>query len=123
VAAAFSRTYLHPVVETGIQAIWEETAVSPFNELIISWNALRPQSGKYRIEASIKSEGAWSPWILYAEWGAKDQKTFTSKPAKSAAFSYQDCISLEEGRLADGFRIRVECFSHATLEHFHTLFA
>lgn len=121
--ADFSRTFAHSVVEQGIQAIWEEPHVPSFNELIISWNALRPKVGKYRIAASVKSGGAWSPWILYAEWGADGQKTFSSKPAKSAAYSHQDCITLEEDRFADGFRIRVECLTRATLDRFDTLYA
>lgn len=119
----FSRTYVHPVTETGVQAIWEETNVSPFNELIVSWNALRPKRGLYRLLVSLKTENLWTPWLRYAEWGAAGQKTFASKSARSLAASHQDIIALSEGHLADGFRIKVEALQQTTLERFDTLYA
>lgn len=120
----FSRTYVHAVTETGVQAIWEKDNVSPFNELIVSWNALRPlHRGLYRISASVKSQGVWSPWLLYAEWGGEGQKTFASKPAQSLVASHQDIIALADGHFGTGFRIKVEALSQTTLERFDTLYA
>lgn len=119
----FSRTYVHPVTEIGVETIWEEAHVPPFNELIISWNALRPKRGHFRISASVKSQNVWSPWLHYAEWGAEGQKTFASKSAKSIAQTQQDTVVLAEDHFADAFRIKVETLHQATLERFDTLFA
>lgn len=116
----FSRIYAHPVKQTGAEALWEEQNIFPFNELIISWNALRPARGNYRISASVKSN-SWSPWLSFAEWGADGQKTFASKPDGSLAASYQDIITLADGHWADAFRIKVE--GPSTLETFDALYA
>jgi hypothetical protein len=103
--------------------LWEKTDTMPFDELIVSWNAFRPLQGKYLIEISVRSlkSPEWSEWLPYAEWGASHQKTFDSRGP--IASSYQDIVRLQQGRLADGFRIRVSALDGASLARDMSLYA
>lgn len=79
---------------------WEEKNTLPFNELILSWNGLRPRTGKWTFFVSLK-EGEWLP---YAEWSANSQRSFHSMGA--FARTYQDLV--ESKTLCTGFKIKVE---------------
>lgn len=83
----------HPLEEL----LWEETHLDPFQELIVSWNAKRPQKGSYTFWVSVKQNQQWSAWICYAQWGHDDQRTFQQS---------QDVLQVE-GAPATGFRIKV----------------
>ena len=52
----------------------------PFSELILSWNASRPQKGKFVFWVNIKHKN-WSGWRKIAEWGKDGQKTFIHRHA------------------------------------------
>ncbi len=83
---------------------WEEKEVGSFNELILSWNALRPSSGSYRFFISIYLE-EWTPWLFYAEWGSQGQWS-----SSDVALDGQICLDqdiLTSVSRATGFRIRV----------------
>ena len=49
----------------------------PFTELILSWNAIRPQKGKLSFWICLKN-GRWTEWGKIAEWSSNDQKSFSS---------------------------------------------
>jgi len=95
----------HHVKSTDQVYIWEERGCIPFDELIVSWNASRPQHGDFFISISLWN-GKWSPWINYALWGAGKQLTFEHKVENYR--SYQDTLEVLDGRLVEGFRIKVE---------------
>ena len=118
----FSHTYEHQVYEQGVEALWEETNVPAFDELIISWNAQRPPQGKHLISVSVHCSDNWSEWLPYAEWGAEGQKTFDSRHLPSSVCTYQDTVNLREELVGDGFCIKVESLEQANLEHFDTLY-
>lgn len=102
--------------------IWEEMTSQPFDELIISWDAKRPQQGAYFIQASLLTT-EWSPWIDYAVWGACDQYTFKQHFPQSGLQVYQDAIEVLQDKKAIGFKIRVIAEGEAHLIQFRTLHA
>jgi hypothetical protein len=83
---------------------WIEEQVSPFDELMISWNAARPEKGKYLIYASVKIEEQWTPWLLYSEWGKEGQASFSN--TADGVKVYQDALEVLEGKKATAFQIR-----------------
>lgn len=82
--------------------VWEETKQEPFDELIISWDAERPETGSYLIQVSLLTS-RWSPWLDYAYWSAKNQYTF--KVILDDIRVYQDAV--ESQHKATGFKVRI----------------
>ena len=100
----FSKTY------SSRQRVWQETHTFPFQELILSWNVIRPQQGHWTFWVSLQ-EGEW---LKYAEWGPDSQRTFHS--VGSFAESHQDAVTAK--KLCTAFRIRVE---GTELDQLHSL--
>lgn len=94
---------------------WKEENLSSFDELILSWNALRPVQGKFLFYVSVKTN-EWSPWLLYASWGSEGQKSFSAK--NPLAKVYQDTLETEK---ATAFRIKVVTEGEARLDDIHAL--
>ena len=92
----------------------------PFDELIFSWNGMRPKIGKWTFWASIFAE-EWSPWIKYAEWSSKLQKTFKHAPQGSKVESFQDAVYPKDG-LCDAFQVKVTAEDGADLKLLDALF-
>ncbi len=102
---------------------WVISALSYFDELLISWNAARPLQGHYVILSRVLIQDQWSPWLLYAVWGAQCQYSFHDTTSKAPVHSFQDQIELLDEQVATGFCIRIEACAGATLENFYTLYA
>lgn len=102
---------------------WLVPHIRSFDELIISWNANRPLIGHYVILSSVYIANQWSPWLLYAVWGAQYQFSFYDSTSKAPVHSFQDQIQLHEGKTAEGFRIRIEACGGANLEKFYTIYS
>jgi hypothetical protein len=83
---------------------WNEDKLMPFDELILSWNAYRPPSGYYTFSISLKMNETWSPWILYAQWGGQEQKSFATQTNSSISL-FQDTVNCLNGELATGFKV------------------
>ncbi len=95
---------------------WEVAQLdAPFNELIISWNSSRPETGAYLIEVSLLQEAGWSPWLRYARWGAEDQTSFSYTQGKIQVD--QDVISAD----GHGFKVRVTSQEGARLRKLRSL--
>lgn len=101
---------------------WTMPSVPHFNELLISWNATRPAQGQYVILASVFLQ-QWSPWLLYAVWGSREQYSFHDTTLHAPVHTFQDQVELLEGQEATGFRIRVEACAGADLDQFSSLYA
>lgn len=95
---------------------WKEEDLRPFSELIISWNAVRPTSGKLHFYVSVKTD-EWSPWLAYASWGTEEQSSDSSGVPGSPVTVYQDTLTVAEGKQATGFQIKVVAEGDAYLEH------
>lgn len=95
---------------------WAEETVAPFNELMVTWNAQRPENGKLSVFVSVKQEN-WSPWMLYAEWGNGSQRSFEYEVAERGLKLFQDAVDVKG--TASGFRVRVSGIPLNELESLH----
>ena len=104
--------------------VWEKKCITPFTQLIFSWNGIRPRSGYIKIEGQIReaSTKKWFPWHEMIHWGNAIQKSFFSVHADASAYSH---VRLEtaQGKLADAFRIRISSSGRASIEAIECLFA
>ncbi len=90
----FSKTY------SSNSLLWEEKKTILFDELILSWNGLRPSEGKWAFWVCLKED----EWHKVAEWGANGQRSFQSE--KSSSICHQDIVKLKTG-LVNSFRVKV----------------
>ncbi|MES2273315.1 MAG: C39 family peptidase [Chlamydiota bacterium] len=122
--AGFSQTYEYEV--SGIQScelVWEQENTRPFDELIVSWNGLRPKVGKWTVWVSLIQKNEQSEYLKYAEWTPVSQRTFASSPESSFAKTYQDTVLLKEDGKCDGFSIKLTAESGADLTQLDSLYA
>jgi hypothetical protein len=101
---------------------WVEQNVSLFEELLISWNASRPQTGHYSIHVKVKTENDWSPWLPYAQWGSDFQKGTIAKPENVPVHVYQDAVEILDGKVGRGFMVKViaeNCADISALQSIH----
>lgn len=96
---------------------WKEENIPPFDELILTWNGTRPIVGSYRFYVRLKTE-EWSPFLLYASWGAGGQSSFAEG---SSVRVYQDVVSVKTGPKATAFEVKVEGTGGASLEGLRSL--
>ncbi|MEI8365755.1 MAG: C39 family peptidase [Parachlamydiaceae bacterium] len=102
--------------------LWEESKTIPFDEMIISWNTLRPQQGSFEIMVSVNVDG-WTPWYSYASWGCHTQQGGNASPKDVPLKIQQDIISILNGNKASGFRIEIRALEGANLEDFYSVHA
>lgn len=95
--------------------LWEEGNVLPFEEMILSWCASRPDHGNYLIKISLFIDEKWTTYLEYAYWGANDQYTFSGTSSCASWKTFQDVIEVLNGRKATGFRVLIELEGDATL--------
>src|SRR3989344_7869077 len=57
----------------------------PFTQLIFSWNAFRPERGKFSFFLRIRDQETqqWDQWHKILEWGAQIQKSFFNRGTHS----------------------------------------
>lgn len=84
--------------------IWELEDAPAFNEAILSWNGVRPRTGKWTVWISL-FQSEWSPWLKFAEWASEGQRTFRSEA--SFAKTYQDAAEPKQG-VCKGIRVKIE---------------
>ncbi len=101
---------------------WVVDNISPFDELVVSWNGLRPVSGEIDIAISIKQDG-WTEELPYAVWAANEQKTFKVMAKSENARTNEDTLELLNKRKATGFKVKVEAKDGASLNNFWRLHA
>ncbi|MBM3886955.1 hypothetical protein FJ364_03395, partial [Candidatus Dependentiae bacterium] len=101
--------------------IWEGEGSIPFDELILSWNALRPAVGKITFFVSVK-HNTWSPWHRLAEWGASSQKTFVNKLNPYVHTKYVK-VEMQRKLVATSFKIKAVFSEGASKRSLNALFA
>lgn len=92
-----------------------KTDLPKFNQLVFSWNALRPQKGHFTFYAQVRNPKTqkWSKWHQMAIWGAQKQKSFETDPDHMSSYHH---VRLEsKPLLSDGFAIKVEAHEGANL--------
>jgi len=115
----FSKTYKYLAASNQDEVVWEMENTDPFNELIVSWNGLRPRKGKWVLYISL-FQSEWSPWLKYAEWAGSTQRTF--KSTDSFAQAYQDAASPKSG-FCNGFRVKMAAVEGSNLIQLDSLYA
>lgn len=106
--------------QTQINKNWKEENLSPFDELMVSWNAARPTDGAYHFYVSVKTD-EWSPWMLYASWGSEGQSSFSAKNQEGSVRVFQDALEVVKGEKASGFQIKIVPEGNALLENVYGL--
>lgn len=101
--------------------IWTVDKTHEFNELIFSWNALRPESGNMTFWVSINYPQQ-SSWHRIAEWGPDYQKTFINKRHPYVHTKHVR-VEMQKHKLANGFRIKVIFSNGASPHQLKALFA
>lgn len=101
------------------EGVWIEENLSPFDELMLSWNASRPIDGAFLFYISVKIDDDWSPWLLYASWGSVQQSSFLNMVEASSIKVYQDALEVLDGKKARGFQIKITPEDGALISDIH----
>lgn len=104
------------------EIIWQDTTPLPFNELIFSWNALRPTTGKFTFYVSVLSNLQWSPWHRIAEWKPRGQQTFVNKKHPFVHTKHVR-VEMQKHHTGEGFRIKTVFHDGAPKNNLKALFA
>lgn len=100
--------------------VWREENIFPFNELILSWNGMRPPEGEFQFFISVKIDD-WSPWLLYSSWGSEGQSSFFQSCEQASVQVFQDAFKVLSNKKATGFQIKIEMTGGAKLENINGL--
>jgi hypothetical protein len=87
-----------------------------FNQLIFSWNSIRPKSGYFTffVQARNSITKRWENWYKMADWGHKIQRSHCKMVDGETCYIYVR-LELPFGKLADGFRLKIESHKKADL--------
>ncbi|OGR81169.1 MAG: hypothetical protein A2X32_08565 [Elusimicrobia bacterium GWC2_64_44] len=83
----------------------ELPAFFPFDQLLLSADAVFPGGGALQAEAQVKTAAGWSPWFSYGSFSASGGGE--SAPAQENPFGRMDVDILKLVKKADAFRYRV----------------
>ncbi len=100
---------------------WKVESLSPFDELLLSWDASRPDRGNLTFLVRVKTD-SWSPWMRYSEWGRDTQLSFNESHPDSFVKLFQDTLNTQQGKTANAFEIKVIGKQGASLEGLRRLF-
>lgn len=104
----------HSLLQT--RTHFELSELPAFNQLIFSWNALRPKKGYFRFYVQVKTcKGGWSDSYKMLEWGNGVQKSYLHKHEHKPSF-YHVRLEMPKKKFADAFRIIVEAHEGAILQ-------
>lgn len=99
-----------------------DCAVSPFTQLIFSWNAVRPLRGYFSFYAQVRDTATkkWGPWHKMVDWGNSIQRSYVSKGNGFSSYAHVR-LEIEGKKTADAFRVKIESKDTATLDCVHSL--
>lgn len=101
-----------------------KNSVPAFTQLILSWNACRPQRGHYTfwVQGKEAQTGTWSGWHKMMMWGASVQCSYLSS-ADSIAQHHHVRFEACSGKKMNGFRIKVTAHNGANVCDLHAITA
>lgn len=99
---------------------WRKKTPMPFSELILSWNASRPQKGTFSFYANIRHH-SWSGWKKIAEWGKNGQKTFGNTKNRYVHAKHVR-VEMQKRRVGFSYQIKVVARKGADLRRLKALF-
>lgn len=94
--------------------------VSPFTQLIFSWNAFRPEEGHFSFYVQVRDAATkkWGAWHRMVDWGKDVQQSYLSKSDGFSSYVHVR-LETENKKGADAFRIKVEPQKSASLSLVH----
>ncbi len=101
---------------------WICTDLKPFNELVVCWNAERPVIGEYEVYLRVKTD-VWTEDLLYASWGAKEQRTFATAAKNLIVRTNEDILEILGGKEATAFCVTISAKNGSSLEGLWALHA
>jgi hypothetical protein len=100
--------------------IWECEPNFPFTELILSWNAMRPEQGKMTFWINVKHH-SWAGWQRLAEWGSRSQRTFVNKLNRCVHTTHSK-VEMKKGLMGSAFQVKVVFQKGANPKNLKALF-
>lgn len=95
--------------------IYAKTDLTLFNQLLFSWNALRPAQGHFSFYVQVRDANTkkWTHWYKMMQWGGQRQHSFSSDDREAITYVH---VRLETGKhYADAFRIKIDGHQKADL--------
>ncbi|EGO65489.1 C39 family peptidase [Acetonema longum] len=85
--------------------------LAPFDEMVVSWNAVTPPGTWIKVEAQVAAGEQWSEWFSWGEWSTTtDTGSFLGNPKNSFADMDIDTLTLKSGK-ATAVRYRLTLHS------------
>jgi hypothetical protein len=86
-----------------------EENVTPFTQLVFSWNALRPEEGYFSFFVQVRDAVTkkWGLWHHMVDWGNNIQQSYISKSDGFSSYIYVR-LETDDKKGADAFRIKIE---------------
>jgi hypothetical protein len=83
--------------------------VPSFNQLIFSWNALRPKKGYFTFYVKVRDSTTktWGKWYKMFDWGKGIQQSYSEVSKNDTSYIYVR-LEMLAGKFADGFKLKVE---------------
>ncbi len=83
----------------------------PFNDLVVSWNALTPGRTEAEVYARLLVDGRWSAWMSWGRWGAHiERKCPDQEDGLVWANTFRDwgdsSVNVKDGRTASAFQLK-----------------
>lgn len=101
--------------------VWESDSDFYFTELILSWNALRPDKGKMTFWVNVKYNNSWAGWQRLAEWCSHGQRTFVNKLNRYVHTKHVR-VEMQRGLLGSAFKVKVAFQKGANPKNLKALF-
>lgn len=82
--------------------------MTPFTQLIVSWNAIRPKEGYFSFYAQVQNSHTkqWGEWHHMFDWGRNIQQSYSSATDGSSSYAHVR-LELDKHHSAHGFRIKI----------------
>lgn len=104
------------------QIVFSKIEVPLFNQLIFSWNALRPKRGyfSFYVQPRYALTKEWGKWYKMIDWGNDIQQSYCDIKRNETSYVYVR-LEMPIGKLADGFKLKVVPVKHANLSDLRML--
>ena len=82
--------------------------LSPFTQLMVSWNAMRPEKGYFSFYGQIFDNHTkkWGKWHHMFDWGSDIQQSYSSSSDGCSSYAHVR-LELDKNHSANGFRIKI----------------
>lgn len=85
----------------------ETILTSPFQYLILSWNADTPKGTSIKIEGQAMVGSKWSSWLSWGTWSSSSERYSVSNSSDKYAYVDIDTFTIKKEGTANAFRYRI----------------